>query len=86
VIVVEVASPSTRLGDVNDKVEFYERIASMRHYLVIGQDHRRIIHSGRGAAGRLEPAIFRQGSIGLEPPGLELDMAALYRETALGDG
>jgi Uma2 family endonuclease len=37
-IVVEVASPSTRLADVNDKVEFYSRIASIRHYLVIEQD------------------------------------------------
>jgi len=30
-IVVEVASPSTRLADVNDKVEFYGGIASIQH-------------------------------------------------------
>jgi hypothetical protein len=32
VIVVEVASRSTRLADVNDKAEFYGSIASIRHY------------------------------------------------------
>jgi len=48
-IVVEVASPSIRLADVNDKVEFYGGIASVRHYLVIEQDRRRVVYHGRGA-------------------------------------
>ena len=38
VIVVEVASPSPRLADVNDKVEFYSGIGSVQHYLVIERD------------------------------------------------
>jgi Putative restriction endonuclease len=49
-IVVEVASPSTRLADVNDKVEFYSGIASIRHHLVIEQDQRRVVCHGRGRA------------------------------------
>jgi hypothetical protein len=59
VIVVEVASPSTRLADVNDKVEFYGGIVSIRHYLVIERDRRRVVYHGRGPSGGLEPRILR---------------------------
>ena len=85
-IVVEVASPSTRLTDVNDKVEFYGRIASIQHYLVIEQDRRRLVHYGRGAGGELEPRILRTGSIPLAAPGLELEMDVIYAGTALAVG
>jgi Uma2 family endonuclease len=83
-IVVEVASPSTRLADVNGKVEFYSRIASIRHYLVIEQDQHRVVSHGRGRSGGLEPRILREGNIIMEPPGIPLALADLYRDTALG--
>lgn len=83
VIVVEVASPSTRLADVNDKVEFYGGISSIRHYLVIEQDRRRVVCHGRGPSGGLEPRILRDGEIALDPPGIRLALDALYRETEL---
>jgi Uma2 family endonuclease len=83
VIVVEVASPSTRLADVNDKVEFYGGIASIHHYLVIEQDRRRIVYHGRGASGGLEPRILRKGSVALDPPGIVLTLDELYRDTEL---
>jgi Uma2 family endonuclease len=82
-IVVEVASPSTRLADVNDKVEFYGGIASVRHYLVIEQDRRRVVYHGRGPGGGLEPRILREGEIALDPPGLRLALDDLYRDTEL---
>jgi Uma2 family endonuclease len=85
VIVVEVASRSTRLFDVNDKVEFYSGIASIRHYLVIEQDQRRMVYHGRGPGGALEPHILRQGSVALDPPGIALAIADLYLDTALAD-
>jgi Uma2 family endonuclease len=85
VIVVEVASKSTRLADVNDKVEFYSGIASIRHYLVIEQDQRRVVYHGRGPGGGLGPHILRQGSISLDPPGIALALADLYLDTALAD-
>jgi Uma2 family endonuclease len=83
VIVVEVASPSTRLADVNNKVEFYSGIASIRHYLVIEQDRRRVVYHGRGPSGGLEPRILRDGEILLDPPGIQLVLDALYRDTEL---
>jgi Uma2 family endonuclease len=85
VIVVEVASRSTRLADVIDKVEFYSRIESIRHYLVIEQDQRRVVYHSRGLTGVLEPHILRQGSIFLDPPGIALALASLYLDTALAD-
>jgi Uma2 family endonuclease len=84
-IVVEVASPSTRLADVNDKVEFYSRIASIRHYLVVEQDRRRMVAFERAPGGGLEPRIVRAGSIALDPPGIELALEDLYRDTPLDE-
>ncbi len=83
VIVAEVASPSTRLADVNDKVEFYGGIASIRHYLVIEQDRRRVVYHGRGPSGGLEPRILRNGEIVLDPPGIRLALGDLYQDTEL---
>lgn len=83
VIIVEVASPSTRLADVNDKVEFYGSIASVRHYLVIEQDRRRVVYHGRGPSGGLESRILREGEIALDPPHIRLGLDALYRDTEL---
>jgi Uma2 family endonuclease len=85
VIVIEVASPSTRLADVNDKVEFYGGIASVQHYLVVEQDQHRVTYHGRGPRGGLEPRIMRAGDIIMDPPGISLALADLYRDTALGD-
>ncbi|MGH6897578.1 MAG: Uma2 family endonuclease [Geminicoccaceae bacterium] len=72
-IVVEVASPSTRLADVN---------TSVQHYLVIEQDRRRVYHD-RGPSGGLEPRILREGEIALDPPGIRLVLHDLYRDTEL---
>jgi Uma2 family endonuclease len=83
VIVVEVASPSTRLADVNDKAEFYAGISSIQHYLVIEQDRRRAVYHGRGPGGSLEPRILRTGEIVLDPPGVRLALDDLYQETEI---
>jgi Uma2 family endonuclease len=83
VIVVEVASPSTRLADVNDKVEFYGGITTVRHYLVIEQDRRRVVYHGRGPGGGLEPRILRGGEIALDPPGIRLALDVLYQDTEI---
>lgn len=85
VIVVEVASPSTRLADVNDKVEFYGGLASVQHYLVIEQDRRRAVYHGRGPSGGLEPRILRGGEIALDPPGIRLALDDFYRDTDIAE-
>jgi Uma2 family endonuclease len=85
VIVVEVASPSTRLADVNDKAEFYGGIPSIQHYLVVEQDRRRALYHGRGPSGGLEPRIVRGGEVALDPPGIRLALDDLYRDTEIGE-
>ena len=72
-------------ADVNDKVEFYSGVGSIRHYLVIEQDQRRVVYHGRGPSGSLEPHILREGSITLDPPGIALALADLYFGTTLSD-
>ena len=83
VIIVEVASPSTRLADVNDKVEFYGGIATVQHYVVIEQDRHRVVYHGRGPSGGLEPRIVRAGEIAFYPPGIRLALDELYRDTEI---
>jgi Uma2 family endonuclease len=85
VIVVEVASPSTRLADINHKVEFYGGIASVRHYLMIEQDRLRAVYHGRDPSGGLEPRILRGGEIVLDPPGIRLAFDALFRDTEIAE-
>ena len=68
-----------RHADVNDKVEFYSRIASIQHYLVIEQEQRRVVYHGRGLGDDVEPRILRQGNIDLDPPGLALALVDTSR-------
>jgi Uma2 family endonuclease len=74
VLVVEVLSPSTAKRDLADKLAGYFRVPSIQHYLVIDPEEREIIwHRRAAAAGALEPPrTLRQGSLMLDPPGIEL--------------
>jgi Uma2 family endonuclease len=83
VIVVEVASPSTRLADVNHKAEFYGGMPSIQHYLVIEQDRRRAVYHRRGPDGGLEPRTLRGGEIALDSPGLRVALDKLYGDTEI---
>ena len=52
---------------------------------MIEQDQHRVVYHGHGPSGGLEPRILREGNIIMEPPGMALALADLYRDTALGD-
>ena len=71
VIVVEVLSPSTGYVDLGAKLEGYFRVPSLHHYLIIDPETRRIVHHRRGAGDALETRICADGTIKLDPPGLE---------------
>jgi Uma2 family endonuclease len=72
VIVVEILSPSTGYRDLGPKVEGYFRVASIRHYLIIDPETRRIVHHRRGEGEALETRLIASGAIRLDPPGLEI--------------
>jgi Uma2 family endonuclease len=78
VIVVEVLSPSTEWLDVAAKLEDYFRVPSVAHYLILRIESGAVIHHARAADGTIVTAIRREGSFVLDPPGLTLEVAALF--------
>jgi hypothetical protein len=50
---------------------------------VIEQDRRHAVCHGRGQRSSLEPRILRGGEMVLDPPGIRLALAELYRETEI---
>ena len=77
-IVVEVLSPSTRAIDSGAKLMDYFRLPSLRHYLVVDGDARAVTHHRRDEAGGIATRILRDGALVLDPPGLELAVAAFF--------
>jgi Uma2 family endonuclease len=78
VIVVEVLSPSTRRMDVSLKLAGYFRLPSVMHYLIVDPAQPTIIHHARGDAGMILTRVAIEGTITLDPPGLELALADIY--------
>ena len=80
VIVVEVLSPSTAAFDHGAKLDGYFSVASIAHYLIIDPDRRVLIHHKRAAAGAIETRILREGPLRLDPPGMEVEVGAMFAE------
>ncbi|MBX9824694.1 MAG: Uma2 family endonuclease [Xanthobacteraceae bacterium] len=78
-IVVEVLSPTTRHIDASAKLAGYFRIASVHHYLIVDLDQRIVIHHRRDTGDAIATKIMGQGSLGLDPPGIELAVADVFR-------
>jgi Uma2 family endonuclease len=81
VVVVEVLSPSSRSTDTGAKLAEYFRVPSVRHYLVLQAGFRQVIHHRRsGEGGSIETRVLVDGTIRLEPPGLEVAVSNFYPE------
>lgn len=79
VIVVEVSSRRTSSVDSGAKLSDYFRVDSIRHYLIVRSDRQAVIHHSRGSDGQILTRVVTAGRLSLDPPGLELDVDALYR-------
>ena len=79
-IIVEVLSPSNEADDTGRKLALYLRIPSLRHYLVMEQERRQIVHHERrdDLGGAFLTNIAPPDPLRLDPPGVELALAALY--------
>jgi len=77
VIVVEVLSPSTQSIDTGDKLAGYFRVASVQHYLIVSTRRREVIHHRRQGE-IIVSKVTNVGSIGLDPPGITIDVAEFY--------
>lgn len=78
VIVVEVASPSTRNLDVSLKLNGYFSLPSVHHYLIVDPEGPPVIHHSRRAEGPILTSIVHEGVLSLTPPGIELDVAEIF--------
>ena len=78
VIVVEVVSPSSAGVDTGGKLEGYFRLPSVRHYLVVLPERATVLHHARRDDGTLATAVRRDGTLGLDPPGLTIEVRALF--------
>jgi Uma2 family endonuclease len=78
IVVVEVLSPSTQHIDLSAKLAGYFRLPSVVHYLIVDPDQPLIIHHTRSNGDSILTRIVRDGTLVLDPPGLELALADLY--------
>jgi Uma2 family endonuclease len=78
VIVAEVLSPSTRHIDLSTKLADYFRLPSIAHYLIVDPDKVRIVHHARGTGDTILTRIVSDGSIQLDPPGIEIAIDDVY--------
>jgi Uma2 family endonuclease len=79
-IIVEVLSPSGEKDDLGRKLALYLEVPSLRHYLVIHQDARRVVHHQRRdeLGGQFLTTIVAGDMLRLEGPGIDLPLARLY--------
>ena len=56
----------------------YFSLPSVRHYLIVDTDQRVVIHHRRGEEGRIEARILHDGPLTLDPPGLAIDVSAIF--------
>jgi Uma2 family endonuclease len=86
VIIVEILSPSNEKDDTGRKLALYLEIPSLRHYLVIHQDRRQIVHHERrdDLGGAFLTTIAPPDPLRLDPPGIDLSLAAVYDGVPLG--
>lgn len=77
-IVVEVISPSSRKLDQSLKLTDYFRVPCLVHYLIVDLERRFVLHYRRQGEAPITLAIVRDGSIRLDPPGLEIATSDIF--------
>lgn len=78
VILVEVVSPSSRNTDTGKKLTGYFSIPSVRHYLILDIEKRVVIHHARGQGDAIDTRIVSEGSLTLDPPGIDVAVADMF--------
>jgi Uma2 family endonuclease len=84
-LIVEILSPSNEADDVGRKLALYLRVPSLRHYLVVHQDRRQVVHHERrdDLGGRFLTNIAPAEPLRLDPPGVDLSLNAVYEGLAV---
>jgi Uma2 family endonuclease len=79
-VIVEVLSPSTSAIDRGHKLREYFSLRSLRHYLIVWPDVRRVVHHRRGEDGTLDTAVVTDGEVRLDPPGIGFGVEEIYAD------
>ena len=78
VIVVEVRLPVEPRHRPQRQARRLLRPPHVRHYLIVDTDQRVVLHHRRDDDGRIEVRILRDGTLTLDPPGLEIGLRAVF--------
>lgn len=70
-------SPSSMSRDLSIKVEGYSRVPTIEHYVIIDPQQGQVLHYRRKGELLVPPAAPTEGMLRLDPPGLEVLVAAM---------
>ena len=76
-IVVEVLCPLTNGIDSSDKLLGYFHLPSVRHYLIVDPVRQAVIHH-RWVEGGIATTLLREGTLPLDPPGIEVNVSSFF--------
>jgi len=80
----EVLSPGSARRDMVRKPQFYRRIASLTHYVVLAQESRQATVFARDAGFAPRPLSGEADAVVIEPLGVTLRLADIYRDVSFG--
>jgi Uma2 family endonuclease len=81
-IIVEVMSPKSEADDTGRKWQAYQKIPSLRHYILLSQDQRLVnVHSRAGDLWR--ERFVSAGAVELDDPSVRLEIDMIYAATDL---
>lgn len=84
VLIVEVASPTTAVTDRREKLLAYQKIASLREYIIVSQSEARIDVYRRASNGRWwEATLGADDVLELESVNLDLPANEVYEDVTL---
>lgn len=85
-LVVEVLSERTERYDRGAKFAHYQRLESLRHYVMISQSERRVEHYARLPSGQWLLTVHEEtGSVPLDALGIELPLDDVFTKLELLD-
>ncbi len=79
-IIVEVLSPSTARKDLTVKLAGYFGVPTLEYYVIADWEACELIHYRRAGNDISRPAILNDGVLLLDPPGIKIPVADVFRD------
>jgi Uma2 family endonuclease len=81
-IIVEVLSKGTKGIDTGVKLGDYFSVPSVMHYLIFHADRKLVVHHRRDGVD-LQTRILHGGILNLDPPGITINLDAVYEKAGI---